>query len=72
MRANVTREQFLKNQSEVCAKNNWPHFMPYDGICHGPMCAGPIHDMVDEEIESGNDGTKHVDYCKVCHASFCD
>lgn len=63
----VTREQFLKNQKQSCDKNDWPHFMPSNGICWG--CRG---DMIPALIDKGQDGNNLVTGCPLCCKSYCD
>jgi hypothetical protein len=63
MAAQVTRQEFLKNQSEIKA----PDFMPSNGICH--RCK---KDIIPALIEKGNDGTQLVTGCPLCHRSYCD
>jgi hypothetical protein len=65
----VTREEFLKNQHELCGLNDEkkPFFMPGNGICWS------CHkDIIPRLIEKGEDGTKLVTGCPICMRSYCD
>ena len=63
----MTREEFLKRQKEMCKESEAPFFMPRSGYCL--FCRT---DMVEDEIEAGNDGSGLVTGCSRCHRSYCD
>jgi hypothetical protein len=61
----ITREEFLQNQNDLCKRKNIPFFMPYNGICFS--CH---NDIIPELIKRGNDGTHLVTGCPICNRSY--
>ena len=60
------REAFLQKQRQVCREGKMPFFMPSSGYC------GCGRDIVEGEMEYGNDGRTLVTGCPYCHRSYCD
>lgn len=64
----VTRQDFIRNQEQLCKKRGIPVFMPYNGICWS--CG---RDIVAPLIKEGlNGGETHMTGCPFCHRSYCD
>jgi hypothetical protein len=55
-------EKRCKAQAELCRRNDYPHFAPYNGIC--PSCRKQIYDV--------RDGTSHITGCPLCCQTYCD
>ncbi len=60
-----TRRRFIGNQKAIF--NQTHMFMSPNGYCE--YCRRYIVDVL---LSKGNDGTKLVTGCPLCHASFCD
>ena len=60
------REAFLRKQRELCGSKGYPFFMPRDGYC------GCGRDIVQGEMEDGNDGGMLVTGCPYCGKSYCE
>ena len=63
----IIKEQFIQNQEKYCKENNAPFFMSRSGVCN--CCRRNIIPIL---IEKGNDGSKLVTGCPLCHRSYCD
>lgn len=62
------KQEFIKKQLTVFT--DWMignMFMPCDGKCY--HCNS---DVIEFEIQNGNDGSKAVTGCHYCHRSYCD
>lgn len=64
------RNEFIKRQKEIIQDGSFMQgsmFMPNDGYCY--HCRG---DVLQEEINRGNDGSKLVTGCMFCYRSYCE
>lgn len=64
----IERTAFIEKQKQ--AFSDWMKgdmFMPKDGKCY--HCKG---DVIQREIERGNDGSQGVTGCPICMRSYCD
>jgi len=48
----ITRQEFLKNQEDLCKRKNIPFYMPYNGICFS--CRRDIIPVLIKQGETGN------------------
>ncbi|KKM24998.1 hypothetical protein LCGC14_1599530 [marine sediment metagenome] len=63
----VTREDFIANQSKHCEETQAPFFMPRSGICWN--CK---RDIIPKLISKGETGNCLITGCPLCYRSYCD
>jgi len=63
----ITRQEFLKNQEDLCKRKNIPFYMPYNGICFS--CR---RDIIPVLIKQGETGNTLVTGCPICNRSYDD
>jgi len=63
----ITRDTFITNQKKLCSRTSAPFFMPSNGMCY--KCGS---DIVSALIERGENGSKLVTGCPICHRTYCD